>query len=274
MFTTYGNFTYEIFKILSPNNCFIPFVCKILNTTFTIEVYDSSMQIVAQIDSKQIKHKVARLNNDNYVIYQGEPINCLELECDYHYLKIGNMISEPFSVSNKQLTKIIVSNDFSINSIPYNLGFKQYFYLEEPLSNPTVENLHIAEKDSFGTEKVTNTFVKNNYRLTLYEVPFFIQEFFTHTEFCQVQYDDCFTLIDFMRKSTRVKIEQDSSIRRRSKLEVLFPRKVVEAKYCEENTFALLNSIQSDGSCIEVEYPITVDTNCEPEEIIPIIIVY
>ena len=171
------------------NNCFriytkfgelLPFICPVKRTDFRIEIIDYYGETVRSYPINSYLHKIIKYTGVNYLLFSGGPVQCLDLEpCDIPYrLKIDDYYSEYFWVGLEGMTKFSLSNHTSIEGIPYGLGFKQWFYLQLPITDFSAEVYQNIVKDEAGGSQVKYTKIYKKYELFLFNVPAWINNIF------------------------------------------------------------------------------------------------
>jgi hypothetical protein len=183
----YNDFPKEEFKIYTKQGEMLPFICPIENIGCdgAIEVYTIIGEFLYRIENDQYKHKIIKNGSKKFVMFEGGTLPCFLLPpCNLgYYLKIGNMYSESFYVfEGTGFTKLEVGNATSFKNIPYNLGFKQWFWIQDELYEPNYETYRVDSKDEKGYEYLKYGRLIPNYTIFSYGVPTHIKRFFHSLE--------------------------------------------------------------------------------------------
>lgn len=210
------NRNFDLFKLYSPQDSLLPFFCKIPSTNFDVVIYNEEHHEILRYNSVNFKHKIIRSNGIQlYCMYEGGKISCLNLDCGWHYIKIGDLYSEPFYCTNiSTFTKIESFSSENIGDVPYKIGFKQHFYIKGDFSAPILETKNIIDEDSRGFQTKTYTLNKSVYSKKIYDVQYFQYLYFKHLESCDtVNVTGNLKSFSCLPKTTQIKEKKDDSFK-------------------------------------------------------------
>lgn len=242
-----NSFSDRTFRFYTSYNKLLPFICPISNDcTFSIIVKDSSGKLITTIKSTQIKHKVFKKGNQNYLVYFGETIPCLEIgECKEAYcLEIGGFFSEWFWVSDNldSLTKFEVGNSTDFSQIPYSLGFKQIFYLDLNVGTPEVDTFTVSSRDNRGNVTTTYQKLTETFNIFILESPAFFKQFLSSLE-----------VLDYLKITSKTY----SFISEERQSKVKSKRNEMGFDFFDLELSVLSNEIQEIGVCSDNQFDIT-----------------
>lgn len=216
----WNDFPREEFKIYTKNGELLPFICPFNGSlSYSVKVYNIHGTLLLEVDKTQFKHKILKKNNERYIVFSGGAFPCIDFDCDVPlYLDIDGKISETFYVfEGSGYTKISFYNSSDIGNIPYSFGFKQWFWIEDNISDFDYENFKVEQKDDKGLDSVKYARIYPIYKLYLYGVPSHIRNLFHSFEVTEyISFSDTNgTSFDVFPQQTKIKSdiqEQRSSL--------------------------------------------------------------
>lgn len=270
----YNFFPYLKFPIFTRSNVLLPFTFKLLYNFNEIYVKDIDGQLVTTIDKSDIQHKIFVKNNEQYLVYSGGKINCLDLdECTFYYLEIEGYESEYFCVSNSDtLTKITFGNSKSLEDVPYGTGFQQWFWVQHGLVYPDQETFQIQRKDQYNNIEVQFSKITDQYNFEFYGVPYFLKEVFKSTEVLDtVIIESEGRVVKCLPQQAKLKEKRITGFRTIFDLEFSVLEEGTEVtNNCQDEIFTVLGGyeevIPSDKDCISNNPILGADIDCTPSE--------
>jgi hypothetical protein len=258
----YNLYPFTPFRIYTRSDRLIPFIAP-LSSLFTSIIIRTINGVIAQTITKEdIAHKVIKNGSKKFIVYDGGLINCLALdECEPYFIQVGNWYSELFWVSdNENLTKIELANKKSIGSVPYELGFKQWFWTDHRLVEPEQDTFQIQTKDEQNNINVRYSKITDTFSFEWYNVPYFIKEVLKSSEIIDtVSITQKDRTIKATAKQSKLKEKRVDGYATLFNLEYSITSDAnTEDSYCSDSTFVL------DSSYNEV-IP-TENLNCPPFE--------
>jgi len=179
-------FPFMPFKMYTRSDRLLPFMLPYLGTCdFTINIRDAKTHSVFQsISSDMLPYTIVKKGTKRYIMYKGDKINCLSLdECAAFYIQFDVYCLEVFFASDdSRLTKFEFGNEYNVGDIPYQLGFKQWFWADFKINPPEQISTQVVTTDEKGNTTVSYSKLTDQYNFTFSSVPFFIKELFCSAE--------------------------------------------------------------------------------------------
>lgn len=175
------NFDYRTcFRVYTKYGELLPFICPVSRDDFRLEIVDYLGEVVRTYSIDAYLHSFIKKGNQDYLLFPGGPVQCLDLEpCDIPYrIKIDGYYSEYFWIGLDRMTKFYLSNRTSFKNIPYGIGFAQWFYLQLPITDFSVQVYQNVNKDESGTSNVKYSRIFKSYDLIIFDVPSFVNNIF------------------------------------------------------------------------------------------------
>lgn len=174
----WNDFPREEFKIYTKNGELLPFICPfdgVLN--YSVKVYTIKGVLLLTVDKTQFKHKVLNKGDKRFIVFEGGSFPCIDFDCDVPlYLDINGKISETFYVfEGSGYTKISFYNSSDLGNIPYSFGFKQWFWIDDLISDYDFGNFKVEQKDDKGFDVIKYSRIYPTYKMYLYGVPVHIR---------------------------------------------------------------------------------------------------
>lgn len=250
----YNFYPYTPFRIYSRSTTLLPFILEGTSISY-VKIRDIDGNIHAELSQSDISYSVIRKGLKSYIMYNGGIINCLDLEdCKPYFLEINGKYSELFWVNDSQdLTKIELGNTNSIGDIPYNLGFKQWFWTDHFLPEPEQDIFQIQSKDEQNNVIVKYSKITDLYNLEFYDVPFFVKEVIKTFEVLDdVKLTTASKEVVSLQKQCEVKEKRVEGFKTLFSVEVLIKSdSVIEDSFCSDNVF----TIQSSNTVVDKDCP-------------------
>lgn len=260
-------------KVFTTFNQLLPFVVKLGSSCiFEIQVFDYDGNEVAKIKSTQMVHKILSNGLDNYLVYNGEPIGCLELgACLLPYvIKVNNQYSEWFFVASNtaSLVKFEISNNKDFWGLPYSHGFKQFFYLDTTLGVPDIDTFTVSSKDERGFSVIKYQKLTPTYNLFLFNIPPHIKQVFSSSEVINLTVSDSDTVVISELGTVKATPKRSESSFENYDIELVFSdTQVQEVGVCDDNVFVSTVcegiSVVNDTDCYKIEVIDEVIVDCE-----------
>lgn len=275
----YVNQQQKGFSVITGNNFLPSFIYKLSTgfyidslSDFDIKIYDNYNELVFQINSQEVIHKVYKNGTSWYYMYNGDQTQCLDLGCGFYYMKIGEYYSDWFKVVSdlSLLTRIVAKSKYNTKEVPYSLGFQQTLYLENRLLEPELISNTISDIDSTGKETVSSVIYRNNYKLNLYNLPASVSHFLQHLESCtDVTVYFLSKEISVMKNQFKCKSTRDTIDIGTFNSEISFTESVTEKiNFCENTLFEVVSEVKVPeiSECFEYNPIESIDIDCEVEE--------
>ncbi len=265
------------FRVFCPYNELLPFVAPLVGSScdFTLYVKDFYNETVAQISSKQMKHKVVKKGSEKFILFSGGVVNCLDLgSCKLpYYIQIGEYFSEWFWVGDTQdMVKFELTNSQDFLTVPYSLEFKQYFWLNTTLGTSEIDTFKVSTRDERGNTRTKFTKMTENFNFYFFGVPAHMKQVFSSFEALEgVKIISKEQTVVSLEKQAVVKPKRADSNFSVYELELTVPSDTVnELSYCETPLYsydvACVGTITPLlGECAEIGAISGVEVDCETE---------
>jgi hypothetical protein len=269
------------FRVYCPYNELLPFKAPIteLYCGFILLVKDYNNNKIAEISSEKIKHRIVKKGNQRFVIFEGGIVDCLDLgSCKLpYYIQIGQSFSEWFWVSDtSKMTKFELGNEQDLLTIPYSLGFKQYFWLDTKIGTSEIETFKSSSRDERGDVKTKFTKISETFNFYFFDVPAYMKQVFQSFEsISNVKINGYKHEITSLKKQTVVKAKRADDNFQIYEVELSIPSDVENILgYCEEPNYLIDSDctgvlIPQGGVCFEPNVIQNVEDNCVIEQIVP-----
>jgi hypothetical protein len=282
----YVNQQQKGFSVVTGKDFLPSFVVKLIDgvyipstSDFNIRIYDVFDDLVFEINSKNVIHKVYKNSTSWYYMYNGDFINCMDLSCGYYYCKINDYYSDWFKVISdfSDCIKIVAKSKFNTFELPYSLEFKQTLIIESKLLEPEIITNTISDIDSIGNENVSSVVYRKLYKLNLYSLPSNISHFLQHLESCtDITVYYLSKIVTVMKNQFKTKSTRNTSDIGTFDCEISFTEDFAEKiNYCENNSIEVVSEVKfiEETECIEIVDDIFVESECIEDELTYIVTV-
>ena len=275
----YDNAFYNVapnvsFRVFCPYNELLPFIAPYagVNCNFTLQVRDYFGNLYAEIPRTNIKHKIIQKGSEKFIKFEGGVVDCLDLGgCNLPYtIQIGNFFSEWFWVGNTDnLTKFEIGNSQDFLSVPYRLGFKQWFWLDTNFGTSEIETFRTTVRDERGNTQTKFERLTEVFNFFLISVPAHMKQVFASMEVLdEVRVINGEQEVYCIEKQATSKSKRADSNFASYDIELAIPSsKINEFSYCEDPIFAIstdCNGVDSTqpNNCISINKITGIDVDC------------